>query len=171
VRILKDLRRGLCVLVQFSPAAADNGVHRTAETRDDVAGERTCLGSSACLAARRYSPWPVLPRVGTFADPRNLLSSQPYAKFPADSSLREESTATSETKECANVLVGVAIQVTTRERSTIGYLVRIAHFLRMKKRAFEKIDLGMSKVARLSRRSQGGQHASGRNLRRSVQLG
>ena len=75
-------------------------------------------------------------------------------------------------KECANVLVGVAIQVTTREKSTIGYLVRIAHFLRMKKRAFEEIDAGgMSKVARLSRRSQGGQHVSSRNLRRSARLG
>ena len=45
-------------------------------------------------------------------------------------------------KECASVLVGAAIQVTTREKSKIGYLVRIAHFLCMKKRAFEQIDPG-----------------------------
>src|SRR6266852_2105159 len=113
-----------------------------------------------------------MPKAGTFGNPRNLLSSQPDAnpkRIPR--SVRNQLQPPRQ-KECANVLVGAAIHVTTSGILKIRYLVRIAHSLRMKKRAFEEIDAGgMSKVARLSRRSQGEQHVSSRNLRRSARLG
>src|SRR5712692_3340155 len=81
-----------------------------------------------------------MPKAGTFGNQRNLLSSQPDANPKQIPRSARNQMQPPIRKECANVLVGAAIHVTTRERLRIGYLSHIAHFLRMKKRAFEEID-------------------------------